>query len=1064
MSEYEEREQGQQRAAAAPQITYVPPLPVPDQAAIQLELQQRALQRYQQFFDIQAVAQRSSAAPVLEAAQVQRSFALQRQQSQLALQRQIEALSEGLPPDVLQAALQRQAEQAGVPALPPVFSGPTRSQPSYADHAQRYAHEAVSLQRQADQHSGFVAMSAWPTIQQRATQDLVQRFRQDTSPAIQRYAELGRSLALVQRQPQGKQVARVVLQRLPAGERPMVQRALDEAEQEHQQFQAQDQNALQLHALQRKLTEEENLAPIALPSRSGQPLSLAVQRQLEVGLNIPREHLQSVRVHVDSSAHSFAKSVQAIAATVGTHIFFQQGKLDTESAEGQELLAHEVTHTYQQAQGKVTGKGIDPDPGLEQEAREAGRKFAQRVSPMDMPSVLKGEVKSKTRAAQRVPAPQQSALQRRATDEPKQTGPLQDWAGTLANTAVSLKLRQNGGKLHGRYSYQGHADFLTVEGTLDATGKVQLTERDAGGKVTGTFEGVLKGDTLDGQWTSAQSGRAHRFSLRKNAAGAQQWAHDYAGHVGGAAIHVHLGRQGDTLELAYGYDKSGPDLPLRLSGKLSDPTKKTFRCEGSGEVFEGAFVGADGATVRGKWHGNGKTLDFEFRLSQEKQSQADKQPAQPGGEISEQFIDAVLAALPDAMRRDPITVHGKVGQRVEPNLTRNPRYREDTRRILQACLNAGITDKAQIAYVLTSAAHESSYGRNMRELGGFDYFEHHYGPDGKAPARAKSMGNTQPGDGFKYRGRGFVQVTWEQNYATWQQKLEGYEVDGKKIDLISNPDLIAQDRDLAAKILAEGLRDGVFAGIWTAPGRKRPMTRLNELNEGHADQLSFAAARNLVNGGSLAEPIGGAAEALYLRLRQLQPFLDPQNPQQSQPPGELAQSMVKMAQEGLTAGWSPSLGYSCSAWVRTVVEHALQVKDHGLSRDKFHPHGLFGISALKTLEYFKSEGLTQPYQGEGELQPGDILFWDVPSSFGHIAVYLGGGKVAGNHYVIYLRAKNDYKSAGQQLSGKAVRMDDGTVVYDGIDSRGILHLESVAGNNRIPIMVARFPKNWSSKK
>ncbi len=165
MSEYEERKQGQQQSTvAAPQISYIPPLPVPDQAALHQDQQQQALQRYQQFFATPDLAQRSSVTPVFEAAQVQRTLVLQRQQSQLALQRQIEALSEGLPPHALQSALQRQAEQAQVPALPPIFNGPTRSQPSYADHAQRYAHESVALQRQADQHSGFVAMSAWPTI------------------------------------------------------------------------------------------------------------------------------------------------------------------------------------------------------------------------------------------------------------------------------------------------------------------------------------------------------------------------------------------------------------------------------------------------------------------------------------------------------------------------------------------------------------------------------------------------------------------------------------------------------------------------------------------------------------------------------------------------------------------------------------------------------------------------------------------------------------------------------------------------------------------------------------
>ncbi len=519
MSEYEEREQGQQRAAAAPQITYVPPLPVPDQAAIQLELQQRALQRYQQFFDIQAVAQRSSAAPVLEAAQVQRSFALQRQQSQLALQRQIEALSEGLPPDVLQAALQRQAEQAGVPALPPVFSGPTRSQPSYADHAQRYAHEAVALQRQADQHSGFVSMSAWPNIQQRAAQDLVQRFRQDTSPAMQRYAELGQSLALVQRQPQGKQVARVVLQRLPAGERPMVQRALDEAEQEHQQFQAQDQKALERHTLQRKLTEEDALAPQAMPRGNGQALPLAVQRRLAVGLNIPGEHLQSVRVHVDSSAHSFAKSVQAIAATVGTHIFFQQGKLDTESAEGQELLAHEVTHTWQQSQGKVQGGGIDPDPGLEQEARDAGKTFARQARTPEFLARFERKrqsVEARFQAGLHTPETVQRLAEPQASDLKRGEAWERSFTGSKGGVTFHLKLyRYPDGRLAGTYHVEGGSgQRWHLSGSVREDGRFKLW----GDQNSAVFEGRYGSDNQlyvdDFHLGNGQSYRVQGLDLR----------------------------------------------------------------------------------------------------------------------------------------------------------------------------------------------------------------------------------------------------------------------------------------------------------------------------------------------------------------------------------------------------------------------------------------------------------------------------------------------------------------------------------------------------------------------
>ncbi|WP_233218689.1 eCIS core domain-containing protein [Deinococcus arcticus] len=136
---------------------------------------------------------------------------------------------------------------------------------------------------------------------------------------------------------------------------------------------------LRAAALQRQLAElnAEATQPVfqRIQARrgAGNPLPEAIQRHLEQGLN---HDLSRVRIHDDPEAHQLAKGVNALAFTTGSDIFFQAGQFNLNSQSGLELLAHEVTHTVQQSQGKV-GPGIDPDAGLEAEARQMGHRLAR---------------------------------------------------------------------------------------------------------------------------------------------------------------------------------------------------------------------------------------------------------------------------------------------------------------------------------------------------------------------------------------------------------------------------------------------------------------------------------------------------------------------------------------------------------------------------------------------------------------------------------------------------------------------------------------------------------------
>lgn len=96
----------------------------------------------------------------------------------------------------------------------------------------------------------------------------------------------------------------------------------------------------------------------------GRPLDAAARAFFE-----PRfgRELGSVRVHSDASASASAKSINALAYTVGRDIIFAPGQYDAGSKAGRRLLAHELAHVIQQDFGSgLTGAVVQrqPDPAV----------------------------------------------------------------------------------------------------------------------------------------------------------------------------------------------------------------------------------------------------------------------------------------------------------------------------------------------------------------------------------------------------------------------------------------------------------------------------------------------------------------------------------------------------------------------------------------------------------------------------------------------------------------------------------------------------------------------------
>jgi hypothetical protein len=164
---------------------------------------------------------------------------------------------------------------------------------------------------------------------------------------------------------------------------------------------------------------------------------------------------------------------------------------------------------------------------------------------------------------------------------------------------------------------------------------------------------------------------------------------------------------------------------------------------------------------------------------------------------------------------------------------------ESIQLILAECQKQGVTDPNQIAYILATAQHESNQFDTLTEYASGERYE----------GWVEELGNTQPGDGPRFKGRGYVQVTGRANYEKYA-KLTG-------VDLIAEPEKAA-DPGIAVFTLVHGMRTGHFTGVGLddyIPAGGSP---------------DFYSARQIVNSLDKADLIAGYAQEWLQKLPQYQ--------------------------------------------------------------------------------------------------------------------------------------------------------------------------------------------------
>lgn len=137
------------------------------------------------------------------------------------------------------------------------------------------------------------------------------------------------------------------------------------------------------------------------------------------------------------------------------------------------------------------------------------------------------------------------------------------------------------------------------------------------------------------------------------------------------------------------------------------------------------------------------------------------------------------------------------------------------------------------AYILATAWHETAFTMQPIE---------EYGK-----GKNKPYGKPDPVTGKAYYGRGYVQLTWKDNYVKAQERLQQLDLINSSVNFVNNPDKVMEPK-ISAYIICIGMKEGWFTA-----------KKMSDYN-------NYVDMRRVVNGTDKANEIADYAHSFEYAL------------------------------------------------------------------------------------------------------------------------------------------------------------------------------------------------------